>query len=91
MFFEETLVDENYLASDDRKTDKINHRRSRKAKLKKTKRTTNYSLNKCIGKYASAYGKKMIHRYNRRKLEINKSDYYKHNSYSYSRILWALT
>lgn len=80
--------EESY-ASDDHYDSKIEHRKSRKAKLKKTKRGGT-SLNKCIGKTASAYGKKMIHRYNRRKLEAYASNYYKHNDFSYSSILWSL-
>lgn len=83
-------LDLDYLASEDHISDKANHRRSRKAKLKKTQRHYGASINQCIGKYASAYGKRMLHRYNRRKLEISESDYYKHSDYSYSSICWAI-
>ena len=85
----ELELDLDYLDSMSHDETKREHRKSRKAKRKKKK--TYVSVNKCIGKYASAYGKKMLHRIKRRELELNASDYYKHNDYSYSSILWDMT
>ena len=90
--YEEELVEEIDLA-EIHDASKNHHRFSRKAKLKKHQRNYGFSINNCIGKYASKYGKRMIHRYNRRVrgLELTASDYYKHDDFSYGSILWALS
>ena len=89
--YEDDIVEEIY-AYDFHVAVKDEHRKARKTKAKEKKqRKCKHSINNCIGKYASAYGKKMLHRYNRRRLDVASSDYYKHDDYSYSSILWALT
>lgn len=84
-------LDVDYLASAKHDADKIEHRKSRKSKAKKTKDRHIGSRNNIIGKTASAYGKKMLHKRNRKQLELSPSDYYKDDSYSYSSLIWALT
>ena len=84
-------LDPDYLASEERKVCKAKHRKSRKAKRKAKRERNISSVNRCIGKTASKYGKRMIHKYNRRKLDVNTSNYYKHDAYSYSSILWDMT
>lgn len=72
----------------DKERERANHRRSRKSKLEKHKRTG--SLNGCIGQTACKYGKRMLHRYNRRNWNSS-TLYHKVKDYSFGDIVWSLT
>ena len=82
-------LEEEVQAFDDHINTKAMHRLSRKMKRLNNKREDKISRNTLIGITASRYGKRMLHRYNRRH-EVASENYYK-NEYSFSRILWELS
>ena len=89
-YFELELEDE-VQAFDEHIAEKNRHRFSRKMKRLNNKREYCPTRNICIGATASRYGKRMLHRYNRRhSKEIAPTNYYK-NEYSLGTILWVLS
>lgn len=76
---------------DEHLSEKAKHRFSRKMKRLNNKREHCPTRNICIGATASRYGKRMLHRYNRRhSMEIASTTYYK-NEYSLGTILWEMS
>ena len=69
--------------------EKTRHRLHRKSNFTK-KVKFEKSRNKFIGRKASAYGKKMLHKYNRRN-DCEASDYDKNRKFSFASILWEMS
>ena len=81
---------EDEQAFDEHIAEKNRHRFSRKMKRLNNKREYKTTRNTLIGATAARYGKRMLHRYNRRHNEITSANYYK-NEYSLGTILWVLS
>ena len=62
---------------------KANHRRSRKS-VRKDKLDGNLQI---LPKGAKSYGKKNLHRYNRRNWNASEN-YHKHDAFSFSSLYW---
>ena len=84
----ELFDNEDYTAAFDREIEKADHRKSRKAK--RNKRKTYNKSGAFLPKGAKSYGKKMLHRYNRRH-DRESDEYYKHLDYAYKNIFWDMT
>ena len=82
----ETVYDPFASLEYEKERERANHRRSRKANRKVDRK----SVNDTIGRKACKYGKRMLHRYNRRNWNPS-TVYHKVKSFNFTDILWDMT
>lgn len=83
----EETYDNNQMKEKHRKSRKSNRREKMKNKTRET-----YSINYFIGSERSKYGKKMLHKKNRRNIDVDNSHYNTSvGDYALKQILWDIT